>query len=128
MAAAAKTIADEMTEKRLSQVQGLVDDSDYAACALPHRQEVDRYLVDGIGLLVLRDTAPSEPKSWKEWWWEFSVRAPYAGVLLIVAILAFYYLATGSFPFVDQLKGVEHEAGILRADSVAIVDPTPNSG
>jgi len=128
MAAAAKTIADEMTEKRLSQVQGLVDDSDYAACALPHRQEVDRYLVDGIGLLVLRDGETVSPRSWKEWWWQFSVRCPWAAAMVIIAVFVLYYMATGSFPFVDQLKGVEHEAGILRADSVAIVDPTPNSG
>ena len=61
----AKTIADEMTEKRLTQVQQMVEDGDYSSCSLTHRQEVDSYLVDGIGLLVLREpettNAPEQP-------------------------------------------------------------------
>jgi len=61
-AVAAKTIADEMTEKRLEQVQDMVDNGDYSKCLLSHRKEVDSYLVDGIGLLVL-NKAPVEPET-----------------------------------------------------------------
>jgi hypothetical protein len=124
----AKTIAEEMTEQRFQQVRAIVQEGDYDACAPKQCQEVHSYLVDGMGLLVLREQASVKapaPKSWREWWWEFSIRAPWAGVMLAIAILTLYYLSTGTLPFVGKVKGADHEACDTDTGSsaVAIIHP-----
>ena len=103
-------VAQKMTEDRIKHVQTLVRDADYKGCPVPRQREVQEFLVDGVACLIAgQKMAPADipPKSWKEWWWEFSIRAPYAGVLFIIAVLAFYYLATGSFPFVGEIRAVD---------------------
>ena len=53
------------------------------------------------------------PHSWKEWWWQFSIRFPYAAIgmgVMVTVILLLYYHVTGTLPFVQKPEEAINEA------------------